>query len=80
MELVLTLLAVDLLVVLPIAFFLLASGGLFYVIGRAIRAEKEKEKPATLVVTPEPARDTDVLAVKVVSASGNIRHSAEAHP
>lgn len=70
MELVLTLLAVGLLVVLPIAFFLLAIGGLFYGVGRAIRGENKK-KPATLVVSTEPARDTDVLAVKFASTSGN---------
>ena len=70
MELVLTLLAVGLLVVMPIALFLLAIGGLFYSIGRAIRGEK-KEKPATSVVSTEPAQDTDVLAVKVASTSGD---------
>ena len=42
MELVLILLAVVLLVVLPVAFFLFAVGGLFYAIARAIRGEKTK--------------------------------------
>ena len=42
MELVLILLAVVLLVVLPVAFFLLAIGGLFYALARTIGGEKTK--------------------------------------
>jgi hypothetical protein len=54
MELVFIILAVTLLIVLPIAFFLLAIGGLFYGLFRAIRGEKEQ--PATPVMAPGPAR------------------------
>ena len=67
MELVFVILAVILLVVLPIAFFLLVMGGLVYAIGRAIRGERKEEQPAT----PVAVRGTDVPAVKVASANGN---------
>lgn len=71
MELVLTLLAVALLIVLPITFFLLAIWGLFYGVFRGIRGEKKEEKqPATSVVAPWPTRGADVAAVKVASANG----------
>jgi hypothetical protein len=71
MELVLTLLVVGLLVVLPIAFFLLVIGGLVYAIGKAILGEKKAKRSATPVVAPGPTHGADVPAVKVASANGN---------
>jgi hypothetical protein len=47
MELVFTLLAVILLVVLPVLFLLLAMGGLFYSIVRAIRGERREQRSAS---------------------------------
>lgn len=47
MELVLTLLAVILLVVLPISFLVLMIWGLFYSISRAIRGERKVEARVT---------------------------------
>ena len=47
MELVFTLLVVVLLVVLPIALFLLAMGALVYSIYRAIVGDKEEDKHST---------------------------------
>lgn len=67
MELVFVILAVILLVVLPIAFFLLVMGGLVYALGGTIRGERKEEQPATLVA----ARGTGVPAVKVASTNGN---------
>ncbi len=56
MELVLTLLAVGLLVVLPIAFFLLVIGGLLYSIYRAIIGDKKEVERST---TPAPSVPTE---------------------
>ena len=71
MELAFVILAVILLVVLPIAFFLLVIGGLVYAIGRAIRGKKkEEEQPATPVVAPGPVRGADVPDLRVASANG----------
>jgi len=53
MELVFTLLVVVLLVVLPVAFFLLAIGGLVYAVRRALGREKV---PGSSAGTPAPNR------------------------
>lgn len=53
MELVFVLLAVVLLVVLPVALFLMAVGGLIYSVVRAIRSEKAGD------VATSPARSRD---------------------
>ena len=47
MELVFTLLAVILLVVLPVLFLVLVMGGLFYSIVRAIRGERKEDARPT---------------------------------
>ena len=68
MELVLTLLVVALLVVLPIAFFLLVIGGLLYSVYRAIiggNKEVERSNPAPSVATGTSGR-TETPSGKVV--------------
>lgn len=65
MELVLTLLAVVLLVVLPVAFLLLAIGGLFYAISRAIRGEKREgavPSPSSSIPVEPPGTDEPLVA------------------
>jgi hypothetical protein len=58
MELVLTLLAVMLLVVLPVSFLVLMIWGLFYSISRAIRGERKKvAHPADRGSPPETSHE-----------------------
>lgn len=73
MELVLTLLAVVLLVVLPVAFLLLMTGGLFYSVFRVIRGDKkEAESPtASSIVVPSETPGAESPAGKVVTPNGN---------
>lgn len=72
MELVLTLLVVVLLVVLPVAFLLLAFGGLFYAIRRAIRGEKREDAaPAsTSGIREEPSGAAEPLVAKATASKG----------
>jgi len=72
MELVLTLLVVGLLVVLPIAVFLLVIGGLVYSIYRAIIGDKkdvERSTPAA-GVRPETSGGAEIPTGRAVPANG----------
>ncbi|MEW6635391.1 MAG: hypothetical protein AB1425_01100 [Actinomycetota bacterium] len=72
MELVFTLLVVALLVVLPVAFFLLAIGGLFYAISRAIRGEKREDTPPapSSSIRGEPPGVAEPLVAKTTTSKG----------
>lgn len=70
MELVLTLLAVILLVVLPVGIFLLAVGGLFYAISRTIRGEKAKDRapsPSSEAAGKQPGASEPVVGKRTSS-------------
>lgn len=70
MELVFVLLAVVMLVVLPVAFFLLVAGGLVYAIGRAIRGGKEEYRdPSPTSMRASRNNPVEPVAVRVTSSN-----------
>lgn len=72
MELVFVLLAVVMLVVLPVAFFLLVAGGLVYAIGRAIRGGKEEDgDPSPSGMRTSRNNPVEPVAVRVTSSNRN---------
>lgn len=70
MELVFTLLAVILLVILPVLFLLLVVGGLFYSIARAIRGERKGAARPTSQ-SPSSTREGQLPGEKTGLSNGN---------
>lgn len=76
MEIVLTLLAVTLLIVLPVAFLLLMVWGLFHGISRAFRGERREDAPSAGQGSPlDTSREAGLRDEKAGSPNGSERGS-----